>query len=257
MDRLDASKVQFSPQDVNRGLKLPFKVTAELAEETGIHIGDGSMSISYCRNTPEHRYEISSGNNDIRYIQDCVIPMMHKTYGILPRIQQKENYFQTCYNSKGLVQFKHLVIGLPVGHKATVVEIPKTILDSPFVARCIRGIAETDGTLTFKKRYKDVHYYPYIRIDMASKPLIEQLEYLLKELGIRFSTLYDYLVKGHGAFKDTIHHQIFVSGKNNVLDWERTIGFSNPRNLDRLNFWKLNGFIPVNMLFNKNAWTEN
>ncbi len=256
MEKFDTSKTQFSPQDVTRGLKLPSRVTAELAEETGIHIGDGSMSISYCRNTPEHRYEISSGNYDMRYIQYHVIPMMQKIYGILPRIQQKENYFQTCYNSKGLVQFKHFIIGLPTGNKAKTITIPKIILNSSFVTRCIRGITETDGTLTFKKRHKDVYYYPYIRIDMASKPLIEQLEYLLKKLGIRFSTLYDYLVKSHGAFKDTMHHQIFVSGKKNVLDWEKKIGFSNPRNLDRLNFWKVNGFIPVNMLFNKNAWGE-
>lgn len=253
MLKIDAGSIEFSPQDVNRGLKLPTKVTPELAEETGIHIGDGYMGINHRRNVTEHRYEISSGDNDRRYICDYVIPLMHKLYGIQPRVHQKENYFQTCYNSKGLVQFKHFLIGLPIGNKAKTIEIPKSILNSLFVTSCIRGITETDGTLTFKRRHKDVHYYPYIRIDMASKPLIKQLEYLLRKLGIRFSVLYDYLVKGHGTFRDTLHHEIFVSGKKNVLEWENKVGFSNPRNLDRLRVWKEKGFIPKSMLFNRNV----
>ncbi len=213
------------------------------------------MSINRRSNFKEHRYEISFGYRDEGYRSSYVIPLMQKLYGVQPRIYHypKEGYSQVRYNYKGLVQFKHFIIGLPTGNKAKIITIPKIILDSPFVARCIRGITETDGTLTFKRRHRDVHYYPYIRIDMTSKPLIKQIDSVLRKIGIKFSVLYDYLVKDDSAFGDCLHQQICVSGKKNVLDWKKKIGFSNPRNIARLNVWKEKGFVPKDMLFNKYA----
>ena len=76
--KIDARSIEFSPQDVNRGLKLPTKVTPELAEETGIHIGDGCMGARPKGKYTEYRYEISSGNNDKNYIDNYVIPLMEK-----------------------------------------------------------------------------------------------------------------------------------------------------------------------------------
>ncbi len=251
MLKFDTNRIEFSPQDVNRGLKLPTKVTAELAEETGIHIGDGCMGIGQKGRNFEHRFEVSFGDNDKAYAYGYFIPLMRRLYGVWPKIYRYRNYFQVRYNYKGLVQFKHLVIGLPVGNKSKTVTIPDIILNSPFVARCIRGITETDGTLTFKRRYKNVHYYPYIKIEMISKGLIRQIETAVRGLGIKFSVLYDYVVEDERGFGNAKRHMIMVSGKKNVLEWKEKIGFSNPRNIRRLETWNRLGFVPKDMLFNR------
>ena len=42
--KIDSSEIMFNSSDLNKNIKLPRKITTELAEETGLHIGDGSMN---------------------------------------------------------------------------------------------------------------------------------------------------------------------------------------------------------------------
>ena len=42
---LDISSIELSRKDVKKGIKLPAFLTSELAEDIGIHIGDGCMNI--------------------------------------------------------------------------------------------------------------------------------------------------------------------------------------------------------------------
>lgn len=42
---MNFTEIEFSKRDENRRLNIPSKITEELAEETGIHCGGGSMNI--------------------------------------------------------------------------------------------------------------------------------------------------------------------------------------------------------------------
>ena len=42
--KINTSKINFSSNDLKRNIKIPEEITTELAEETGLHIGDGSMN---------------------------------------------------------------------------------------------------------------------------------------------------------------------------------------------------------------------
>lgn len=44
MMKLDISKIKFSRADLIKELIIPKQINKELAEETGLHIGDGSMN---------------------------------------------------------------------------------------------------------------------------------------------------------------------------------------------------------------------
>ena len=43
--KFNLSKIKFSKSDLNKNITLPKRITADLAEEIGLHIGDGSMNI--------------------------------------------------------------------------------------------------------------------------------------------------------------------------------------------------------------------
>lgn len=45
--KFNLSKIKFSKSDINKSLALPEEVSPDLAEEIGLHIGDGSMNF-YC-----------------------------------------------------------------------------------------------------------------------------------------------------------------------------------------------------------------
>jgi len=44
MTKLNLDNIIFENIDLKRGIILPVEITCDLAEETGIHIGDGSMN---------------------------------------------------------------------------------------------------------------------------------------------------------------------------------------------------------------------
>src|SRR3989344_1942944 len=127
-----------------------------LAEEIGIHIGDGNVYIrnnSYVYTITLHLYEDSDYSN-------YIINSIKRLYGITPSIKivDDRNAKYIAYHSKRLIDFKH-GFGLPIGPK-TNIEIPKWILtNKKFVISCIRGIVDTDGSLSFRKKHRKNHYY--------------------------------------------------------------------------------------------------
>lgn len=79
-------------------VKIPSEITLDVAYETGVHIGDGSMGI-YKR---DHKidYEISyygHATHDWPFFTDVLSPLLWDLYGIqtMPRKASNEN---TCIN---------------------------------------------------------------------------------------------------------------------------------------------------------------
>ena len=145
-------------------------LSKHVAEEFGIHIGDGCMGI-YPK-TGHYDYTVCGGMEDYKYLTEYVKPLIRKLYHLYPNkpTKKKGNSFDMVYCSKSLINWK-MKMGLPVGRKDDIT-IPKVILNSTFVLDCLRGIFDTDGSITFKKRHKQKHYYPVIKLGSKSKPLM-------------------------------------------------------------------------------------
>ena len=238
---LNLSAIKFSRNDLRRKIVLPKFISEDLAENVGVLIGDGSIYIS------NHDYNIVySGNlvEDRYYFENYLVPLNKRLFNILFKNIIYHNEFRLYIRSKALLTFYSKAIGLPLGLKSNIT-IPRKILRSKsLITHCIRGIMDTDFSLSFKSR-KKYHSYPVISAYFKSKALVKQLENLLKKLNFKVVLNYDYeridkRIK-NGKF---ISQAIYLNGKQNLELWWNLIESRNPRLVTRYLIWKKFGFCP-------------
>ena len=201
---------------------------AELAEETGVHIGDGSMNLySKCGIVSIAGHP----KDDKEYYKEYLVPLYEKLYGVTPRLRHwsRAYGFQVC--STELVQFKNS-LGLPLGPKQDI-RIPAWIMNSysGLKAACLRGIFDTDGTFFVEKKSGG---YPRIQIRTTSKGLAEDIHRLLVEMGFKASKW----AEKPGKEGWSIPYAVAVRGKQQIRKWMQEIGTSNPTKKSRYLAWK-------------------
>ena len=199
----------------------------ELAEETGIHVGDGSMNIYNgvsCYTLACHHID------DREYIDSFVVPLFKRVYGILPKARNRSKgaYGFRIHNSK-IVDFKNKQLCLPLGKKS-LIEVPESIRYCPRLFKAfLRGFVDTDGGInTFLANKKDV--YPRIELSNVSYDLMLQVYVFLKELGFRVAFWnVDANVANWRAYS-----RMSINGFEMLAKWKKEIGFHNPKNIRKL-----------------------
>lgn len=219
-------------------IKIPI-FCEDLAEETGIHIGDGCMHILKRGNS--YSYEIASHLVDDKDYTKYMIKLMKRLYNIVPSFNVKRNSkaLSLKYFSKSLLEFKNN-LGLPLGPKKNI-KIPNWIFsDDKYIKACTRGIVDTDGTITFSKKYRNLHYYPLITITSISKTLIDQLVFVFSQFEINVSCFDD-----NRKDKDwNCCWKVQISGVDNLIKYLKNFGFSNQKHITKLKIWEKYGFCP-------------
>ncbi len=249
MDNLDLSKVKKSRNDLKRKLKLPTKLTPQLAEDLGIMVGDGSINI-YQRNKRATDYMIScygNSKNEREYLEKYVKSLKQELYNLhFVYSEQRKNTCRLLTRSKGLLEFYTKVIGLPRGAKKNI-NIPKIVFDSDRLIKYafLRGLADTDFALTFKKRNKKVFYYPTIKISTCSKKLVIDLSNLLLDLDFKPSVCYNMRYIHPKTRKKFTTHQLNLYGEDMLNKWVENIGFRNPKYIQKYKMWKTKGFVKI------------
>lgn len=247
--------VTFSKHDKRQGVSIPSQITPELAYETGIHIGDGSMSIvhSKCSKWTIKEYRTCyTGHliDELDFHQDIIVPLIHRLYNKHAKVVKK-TYNNTCVTSlksMAIMSFKRNVLGLPIGSKATLSGLPAVITETSeeCVENCIRGIADTDFSLTFLKRYREFHYYPKIRGYLSNKALVKDLEYWLREVfGFDLTTMFDVRRVHPQTGAISTGHIIELNGEEMLEKWMREISFYSSKHLTKYDLWKKYGFCPA------------
>ena len=196
----------------------------DLAEETGIHIGDGSMNF-YASQRGKGCYTVAGHHIDDReYINKIVLPLVKKVYGKTPK---PRNWSQGTYGfrivNNDIVNFKHTVLGLPLGKKVKL-EIPELIIqDLDLTKRFLRGLVSTDGSVTVST--VNGKPYPRIYLSSISKELILQVKEILKKMGFRVSYWEGKQVESHWKLQYKLH----LNGIEMLKKWNEEIGFNNPK----------------------------
>jgi len=145
--------------------------------------------------------------------------------------------------SKAIFDFYTKIIGLSFGKKDHVT-IPKIIFrNKNNTIACLRGIIDTDFSISFKKRHKNIHYYPVISANFKSKELVIQLSKIFKGLGLKVHTEYDY-ERFDERFGEIITHYIYLNGKDNLEKWWDIIGSNNHRHITKYKIFKKFGYCP-------------
>ena len=166
-------------------IKIPETITPELAEETGWHIGDGSMNFYKQGNKLKGIYQLRGHIEDDRqhYIER-IKPTFKLLYDLNISLREMPSTrvfgFQIWNNE--LVKFKQ-EIGLPLGKKFDIF-IPSIFMEKDELKTAvIRGIFDTDGGIYLEK--KNNKLYPRLHISTISLKLAEDILKILSELGFR------------------------------------------------------------------------
>ncbi|MCR4335621.1 MAG: hypothetical protein NUV57_03740, partial [archaeon] len=240
-EKINFKGVEFSLQDVSRGVTIPQEINELVAEEAGWHAGDGSLFTPYTG--VEYNYQLGGDPNEEIDFYKYISLSIKKIYnlGIKPKLLSKGNLLGLVVSSKAVFTYKKY-LGFPVGDKANIIETPSKILNSKnkkIKAAFIRGLADTDFSLVFNKKHKTKHYYPTIVGALNSKILIEQVFLMLKELGFRPS-------KRTIIRKDkNTQYGVFLQGNEQLEKWIKEISFNNSKHTTKYLVWKKFGFCPA------------
>jgi len=222
-------------------INFPISLSKDLAEEIGIHIGDGSL---FFRKKENHYDYVVCLSREEESYKNYVINLIKKIYGIVPSYIDKdktENSINIEYYSKLLFLWKKS-IGLPISDKSEIT-IPKFVLDSFFVIDCLRGIFDTDGSVTFKKKNQKYHSYPVLKIDNKSSKLVLQINLLLKKIGISSSFQLNKIHVSSNRSTSPVS-TVYFSGKSNLLKWFNLVSSKNEIHTTKYKIWKKFGFCP-------------
>ena len=207
-------------------------LTEELAYVCGFLMGDGSISIREEKH--DHCIKAVGNPRDEREFYDIVIKDLFWELFHIPlktRLFDQGTTYGFQFTSKRLVGFLTGTMGLPPSPKQGKLRIPPSILaDEGLLRACVRGIFDTDGCVSFKKRNKDDPYYPVVSISSSSSVFISQLHRSLRRLGLDAYVVLDYhvrdarLLRGHSLIS-----RVELSGQEKLKEWLRIIGTWHPR----------------------------
>ena len=191
-----------------RGRKYPvfiYKPTFSEAEGEilGIFVGDGSQY--YYKPNWEYQTNIHFGNNldYINYVKSLYISYFGPTWSLLKELTKQGNskYRLRAHNRAVFGYFSNY-IAYDSHSKHDTVKLKTLDLPKPFKIGLLRGILDTDGTISERKSGLRIHYYT------TSKVLARQIKILLKEFNIAANI---YILKRKGL-KDLCEINVLQAG---------------------------------------------
>ncbi len=224
--QLNLSLVQYSRVDLFKNITFPRFLTPQLAEEIGIHYGDGFLSKT------RNEFRVKGHKIDERTYYDLHIKKLYKSlFNINLPLKDYEDTYGFELTSKALWTFKTNVLGITPGRK-THIRLPELLktTDLRLTIAFLRGLFDTDGTVVFASKYGYEKYYPKIEIWQRSTTFAREAASLLQMLG----------------FEPLLYSQphwdglgIFLYGYYRFSRFYHLIGFHNPKHLARIKQWQL------------------
>jgi hypothetical protein len=215
-----------------------FHLSPDVAAETGIHIGDGGLSIKRGGPHGHYQYEVTGHALEGQlYLIGTVMPTISAAYDLHRPgfyINPERTWISLRYQSKAVALFKHETLGLPNGRKRNL-SIPEVFrTDAHLMRPLARELLATDGVLGFYNAGRNnPHKYPRIQIKLKASLVIEQLATFLRaDLGISASCRSTMSV--HEGRSPSLQQILQVNRAEDIETWRREIGFSNPSHISRM-----------------------
>lgn len=244
-------EMQSSAKDRKKGIVIPCSLDTDLAELVGIIVGDGHLRVRGY----EHGVYISGhSEDDAEYFRGRITDLFRMLFNVKHSLIQNRkgtNELKFVVYSKAVTLFLKEEFVIP-SNKSLTIGVPSRIFDSDIEIKksFLRGLADTDFSMTFKRKYRKNHYYPVIHASFASKRLTDDSSTLLSQLGFKHYLSKTFAMDKRRNRPQTSFH-IFISGKDNFNRWFREIGSSNPKHLRKFKIWKMFGFYPPRLTHNE------
>ncbi len=241
--KFDLSRLNFSRKDLLRGLTLPSEMNEALAEDIGIMVGDGCLHQTIRKTSTSNEIQCyGNATSDRTYYEIYVKNLKKELYNLnFSFLIKKKNTCALIRDSKGLFEFYTTIIGLPRGRKDNI-GLPIVIWsDTKFIRACLRGLIDSDGSFQIKMRN-----YPVVKLNFASKKLIQDCQKAFNLLGLKVSIKTDCAMIHSITKRPYITNYLYLSGHEKIEQYTQLIGFSNPKNILKLQEYKTGslGFEP-------------
>lgn len=224
--KFDLSKIKFSNWDKHFKIKIPKKMSLDLAELIGVMVGDGHVGIYSSPDGPWKQYQMEITGNIIDEVHmDFVNGLIQKVFSINfhKNLRKEQNSVVLRKKSKAICLFYREIVDIPNNKNSISVPNCIKISNLSIKAAFIRGLADADFCLTIK--YKP-NAYPVIQGGFKSQSLTEECSKILNELGIK-----NYVRKEVQYYqkrdKTYITHRIYINGFKRIKKYMELIGFSN------------------------------
>ncbi|MFH1589407.1 MAG: LAGLIDADG family homing endonuclease [archaeon] len=211
---------------------MKLKLTPELSEFIGMHIGDGTLYKTGYSLVWEMRGDLKEKD----YYDFHVVPLLKKLFKINFKAKKRSGGKNGCYGvqttNKDLTT-TILSFGIKPGKKSNI-SIPTEIMNADFTVKTafLRGYFDTDGCIRFDKPNKSkIAYYPKIEFCSYSKQLRDDLQELLDSVDLK-SYIWN--------VKNRYEHKLCLAGKDKTLFWMKNIFSSNPKHQKKFIFWASN-----------------
>jgi hypothetical protein len=214
------------------------------AEELGVHFGNGSLFDD--RQWGKAGFDIY-GNlyDDQPYLEFHVSKLIQDAYGIKPKsyVHPRSATLILRTVSKNVLRAKENV-GIHPGRK-TRLALPQFMQASGrggAIAPFLRGLVDIEGSLRFRKQFRNRHYYPVLECEMSDPSFVRTLHTTLMELGIpvalrvRRHPTREHMRRAKGSF--------YLSGWKGINVWLERFGFANAKHLSKLLIAQKYGFCP-------------
>ncbi len=201
-----------------------------VAEFIGIMLGDGSIGIYNTKaknKIKKHRVvKITLDSRNTQYI-DYVVSLMKDVLNVEPKVyfKKKENAVDICTFRKGSINYVLNEIGLKISPKWNNMEIPNKFMKKDLYSLILRGLFDTDGSVTLFNNNGIM--YPRIEIRICPSPAQEQFMTILNELGFNYKI--QKLDKGK--------IRVRISGKRELKKWFNLVGSSNHIHIQKAEFF--------------------
>ncbi len=222
--RKDPEKYRLLGCNVRKNFKA-LQPSEELAEVTGVILGDGGITNSQLRITLDRKTDRSYGL--------FIRKLMLTVFGELPAWyeHEKDNTIDLCISGVNLIE-ELSRWGLEKGDKIMrQVDFPSWIWSNKnYQKACIRGLVDTDGGIYFHKHWtKGIRYRNLgLCFTSHSRPLITSVSKALSTFAIKHS------IK---------QYNIFIYSLDQIKKYFQIIGFSNPKHPKRLYYHLTNSKI--------------
>jgi len=213
-------------------------------EELGVHYGNGSLFDD--RRWGKAGFDIYGAlYDDQPYLEFYVSKLIEDAYGMKPRtyVHPRSATLILRTLSRDAVSAKESA-GLHPGRKIHL-HLPRFLQESKsvqLVAPFLRGLVDIEGSLRFRKQFRDRHYYPVLECEMGDPPFIKTLHTMMSELGMPVA----FRVRAALVRNPTRRTKasFYVSGEHAMKAWLSGVGLVNPKHLSKLLIAEKFGFCP-------------
>lgn len=141
-------RIEPSWQDIKRNIKIPDKIDKDVAEECGIHIGDGNLSVTKEKaGGQSYQYGVYGDLlNEFIYHKEFIQPLWKRIFNFegFSLLIKNKNSIVSSLRSKAILEYKNKILGFPIGPKTSIKIVSEILHNKNLMERCIVGIIDTD-----------------------------------------------------------------------------------------------------------------